>query len=134
MDFILDNLAIGNFMEAQAPPPEISALLCVAQERDLQEVDILYNKVPIIDMQPIPSGQLSEAIDFIANNIDEHKILVFCNAGVGRSPSVVVGYLCCELGYGFGQAVEHVANRRPYMSILPNLLISIQDVGKQRKT
>ncbi len=131
MKFILDNLAIGNFQEAQAPHPEIDALLCVAQEIDLTPVDRLYCKVPIVDMQPIPAGELREAVEFIAVNISAHKILVFCNAGVGRSPSVVVAYLCCKLGYGFGQAVEHVARCKPFMSILPNLILSIEELRKQ---
>jgi protein-tyrosine phosphatase len=129
--FILDNLAIGNFEEAQAPPAEIDALLCVAQEIDLTPVDRLYCKVPIVDMQPIPAGELREAVEFIAGNISAHKILVFCNAGVGRSPSVVVAYLCCKLGYGFGQAVEHVARCKPFMSVLPNLILSIEALREQ---
>jgi len=131
MKFILDNLAIGNFQEAQAPPPEIKTLLCVAREIDLTQVDRLYCKVPIVDMQPIPAGELREAVEFIAGNISAHKILVFCNAGVGRSPSVVVAYLCCKLGYGFGRAVEHVARCQPFMSILPNLILSIEELRKQ---
>ncbi len=130
MDFILNNLAIGNFKEAQTPSPEIAVLLCVAQEKDLLKVDLPYYKVPIIDMKPIPAEQLKKALDIIADNIREHRILIFCNAGVGRSPSVVVGYLCCKLGYGFGQAVEYVATRRPYMSILPNLIQTIKGVLK----
>ena len=119
MKFILDNLAIGNFQEAQAPPLEIDALLCVAREMDLTPVDRLYCKVPIVDIQPIPAGELRETVEFIAGNISAHKIIVFCNAGVGRSPSVVFACLCCKLGYGFGQAVEHVARCKPFMSILP---------------
>ena len=51
--------------------------------------------------------------------------MVFCNAGVGRAPSVVVAYLCCIEGYGFGDAVEFAASRKPYMSILPDLILSI---------
>lgn len=133
MKFILDNLAIGNFQEAQTPPPEIGALLCVAQEIDLTPVDRLYCKVPIVDMQPIPAGELREAVEFIVGNISAHKIMVFCNAGVGRSPSVVVAYLCCKLGYSLGQAVEHVAKRKPYMSILPNLILSIEELRKQAR-
>jgi hypothetical protein len=50
---------------------------------------------------------------------------VFCDGGVGRSPSVVVAYLCSK-GMRFGQAVEFVAMRKPYMSILPNLIESIR--------
>jgi protein-tyrosine phosphatase len=45
---------------------------------------------------------------------------------VGRSPSVVVAYLVCVEGYGYGEAVEFVAAKKPYMSTLPNLILSIE--------
>ena len=128
MDFILDNLAIGNAQEAAQPPGEITALLCVAQEINIQEIVRIQYKVPIIDMQPIPARQLREAVEWIMENIALQTILVFCNAGVGRSSSVVIAYLCAVLDFGFGEAVEYVATKRPYMSILPNLLLSIQQV------
>ena len=131
MDFILDNLAIGNYQEALEPFPGISALLCVAQEKDIDEPTLLYHKVPIVDMQLIPTEQLKEAVKWIRDNISSHKIMVFCSAGVGRSPSVVIAYLCCVLGYSFGKAVEYVAIRKPYMSILPNLIVSIKEAKKQ---
>jgi hypothetical protein len=35
MNYILKNLAIGNFEDAQDPPDGIDALLCVALEIDL---------------------------------------------------------------------------------------------------
>ncbi|OQY43948.1 MAG: hypothetical protein DRR08_28590 [Candidatus Parabeggiatoa sp. nov. 2] len=126
--FILENLAIGDFQEALNPPSEISALLCVAQEKEIGETPLYYHKVPIIDMQPIPEAQLQAAVEWIKVHINTHKIMVFCNAGIGRSPSVVVGYLCCVLGYGFGEAVELVAKKRPYMSTLPNLIKTIEAV------
>lgn len=125
MKSILDNLAIGSYEDALKPPSEITALLNVAKERDI-ETTLLYHKVPIIDMQPIPSEQLKEAVEWIGNHIDRYKIMVFCNAGVGRSPSVVIGYLCCFMGYGFGDAVEFVAKRKPDISILPVLIRTIE--------
>ena len=127
MDFILDYLAIGNHQEARDTPRDIDALLCVAQEIDIQTPIPLNHKVPILDMQPIPAAQLEEGVRWIAEHRDGHRILVFCNAGVGRSTSVVVAYLCAVLGFGFGQAVEYVAVRRPYMSILPMLITSIEE-------
>jgi protein-tyrosine phosphatase len=128
MVFILENLAIGNYNDAMDPPPDINALLCVAQEKDIHEPKYLYHKVPIIDMQPIPPEQIKEAIEWIRDHIGMHKIMVFCNAGIGRSPSVVVAYLCCVLGYSFGNAVQYVAIRKPYMSILPNLIQGIKEI------
>ncbi|HEY3276826.1 MAG TPA: dual specificity protein phosphatase [Syntrophorhabdaceae bacterium] len=125
MDYILENLAIGNFDEATAPAVDIDALLCVAGEKELSFVRRLYCKVPLEDMQPIPAPQLIQAVRFIREYIADHRIMVFCNAGVGRAPSVVVAYLCCIENYGFGEAVEFAASRKPYMSILPDLILSI---------
>jgi len=126
MNYILKNLAIGNFEDAQDPPAGIDTLLCVAQEIDLFHAKRLYYKVPIVDMQPIPEDQLKEAVVFIRDHIKNHKIMVYCNAGVGRSPSVVVAYLACVEGYGYGEAVEFVAFKKPYVSTLPNLILSIE--------
>ena len=109
MKFILDNLAIGSYDDALNPPSEITALLNVAKELDV-ETELLYHKVPIVDMQPIPPKQMKEAVEWIRDHIERHKIMVFCNAGIGRSPSVVIGYLCCFLDYSFGDAVEFVAS------------------------
>ena len=121
MKFILDHLAIGSYEEALRPSSEITALL------DLK-TSLLYHKVPIIDMQPIPSAQMLEAAKWIQKHISKHIIMVFCNAGIGRSPSVVIGYLCCFLNYGFGEAIEYVAKRKSDISILPNLLRTIEEV------
>jgi len=124
MKFILDNLAIGSYDDALNPPSEITALLNVAKELDV-ETELLYHKVPIVDMQPIPPKQMKEAVEWIRDHIERHKIMVFCNAGIGRSPSVVIGYLCCFLNYCFGDAVEFVARRKPDISILPKLIRTI---------
>ncbi len=43
---------------------------------------------------------------------------------------MVVAYLCSVMGYSFGEAVEYVATRKPYMSILPDLIKSIEEVKK----
>lgn len=127
MDFILENLAIGDYQEAFAPASDINALLCVAKEHDIYDTKYKYCKVPIVDMQPIPTKQLTDAVVWLRSNIENKRIMVFCNAGIGRSPSVVVAFLCCVLGYSFGEAVEYVATKRPYMSILPNLIKTIEE-------
>jgi protein-tyrosine phosphatase len=130
MEFILENLAVGSYNDALVPPQSIDALLCVAQEKDIHDPGRLYHKVPMVDMHPIPPEQLKEAVRWMRDHIRDHKIMVFCNTGVGRSPSVVVAYLCCLEGYSFGKAVEFVASKKPYMSILPNLIKSIEEVKK----
>ena len=65
MVFILDHLAVGSYMEALEAPSDITALLCVAQEKDIYDTRCMYHKVPITDMQPIPPEQLVEALAWI---------------------------------------------------------------------
>lgn len=133
MHYILDNLAIGEYEEAISPPPEITALLCVAGERDISIPCLPYHKVPLEDMKPIPREILVNALDYIESmHGGGHRVLVFCNQGTGRAPSVVIAYLCCRLHYSFGQAVEAVASKRANMSMLPNLIVSINDLRRPR--
>ncbi len=129
MDFILDNVAIGEYEEAVSPPPEISSLLCVAEERNLSSPTLPYHKVPIADMRPIPADQLNDAVSWIHRMTSTGgRVLVFCNLGTGRSPSVVISYLCCRKNFSFGEAVEMVARKRPNISILPKLILSIEEI------
>ncbi|MGE5309145.1 MAG: dual specificity protein phosphatase family protein [Deltaproteobacteria bacterium] len=129
MVFILDSLAIGDHNDARSMPPGIQAFLNVADEIDLQlPPGIPSHKVPIRDFIQIPPAQLREAVDWIRKVIPGCRILVSCNAGVGRSSSVVISYLC-TVGFGFGQAVEFVAVKKPDISILPRLISSIREIG-----
>lgn len=128
MEFILANLAVGSTQDALNPPPSITALLCVAEELDLPAEGRIYHKVPIADMRPIPAEQLREAVEWLRENLKGNMVMVFCNGGVGRSPSVVIAYLCCVLGLGFGEAVEFAARKKPYISTLPDLITSIDQI------
>jgi protein-tyrosine phosphatase len=127
MRFVLENLAIGSYKDALNPPVPITALLNVASERDV-ETERRYHKVPLIDMQPVSREHLNEAVEWIRDHISQHKIMVFCNAGIGRSPSVVVGYICCFLGCSFDAAVEFVATRKPDIYLLPGLMETIIEI------
>lgn len=135
MNHILEHLSIGNAADliagqagAQSVHEHFDAFLNVASE--VQIDPSLFGekpslKVAIDDMKPIPAFRLMEAAEFIDRHIETKRILVFCDGGVGRSPSVVIAYLCSK-GMRFGQAVEFVAMRKPYMSILPDLIESIR--------
>jgi protein-tyrosine phosphatase len=100
----------------------------VAEEHDLPPTSRLAHTVPVTDMQPIPADQLGEAVRWIDAHISDDHIYLFCNAGVGRSPSVAVAYLCCYRGGSFGEAVEYVARRKSDISTLPELIDRIDEV------
>jgi len=119
---VYETLTVGPQAEAELPPEGTDALLNVAEEHPLPDTSLPAHKVPIMDMQPIPAGQLEEAVRWIDAQIGKRHIYLFCNAGIGRSPSVAVAYLCCHQGFSFGEAVEHVARRKPDISTLPRLI------------
>jgi protein-tyrosine phosphatase len=128
MNYILEHLAVGNAADAQNAQDHFDAFLNVASEIQLEPSSFggkPYLKVAIDDMKPIPAFRLMEAAEYIDQHINNKRILMFCDGGVGRSPSVAVAYLCSK-GMRFGQAVEFVAMRKPYMSILPDLIESIR--------
>jgi protein-tyrosine phosphatase len=128
MNHLLEHLAVGNAIDAQNALEHFDAFLNVASEVHIDATifgDKPYLKLHINDMMPIPAFRLMEAAEFIEQHINTKRILVFCDGGVGRSPSVIVAYLCSK-GMRFGQAVEFVAMRKPFMSILPDLIESIR--------
>ncbi|MBS3819703.1 dual specificity protein phosphatase family protein [bacterium] len=132
MVYILERLAVGNARDGAAPHIDIPYVLCVAEELTPPVFPELETHcVPVVDLQPIPPFQLEEAVRWIAGHIPKGKVLVHCNAGLGRSPSVVIAYLYCYEDFNFEKAVEFVAERKPDISPLPDLFLSCQEVKRR---
>ena len=112
MNYILERLAVGDINDARNMPQEITALLNCAEEHDTCREGIAYLKIPLVDFQPIDPAYIPRAVAWIKEVIVDHRVLVHCNAGIGRSPSIVVCYLY-EVGFGFEEAVRLVKARRP---------------------
>lgn len=132
MVFILERLAIGGAQEAQQlmneKTKEIDAFLCVADNIGLKvDEHYIYKHIPIKDFQPIPAEKMAKAIKWISDHIKDHKIMVFCRMGIARSASVIIGYLASAGGLSFGEAVEFVARKKPHISILPELITTIEE-------
>lgn len=71
-------------------------------ERD----NILYlNLVDADNVQYIPNVVINKALDFIDEHIKDNKILVHCNLGESRSPSIGLLYLR-KMGYFDGKSVS----------------------------
>ena len=113
MDYILDRLAVGDIDDVRNMPKEITALLNCSEEHDTFREGIAYLKIPLIDFQPIDPEYIPKAVSWIKKTIIDHRVLVHCNAGIGRSPSIVVCYLY-EIGFGFEEAVRLVKSKRPF--------------------
>lgn len=130
MDWIRPHLAVGRCEEALAPPAAVEALLCVAAEKGPEPGVRPYHQVPVVDMRPIPVDQLLEAVAWLRDHVAERRVLVFCNEGVGRSPSVAIAYLCVAEGLSFRAAVAEVARHRPGIAPLPDLMVAVDEVRR----
>lgn len=132
MVFILENLALGNIEDAESPPHEITAFLNVADDVKLYKPARKYYKIPLKDGLSVPEERMLEAIEWIKKNVISDKILVFCRYGAGRSPSVVIGYLC-SIGFDYPEAVKFIASRKRDIDPLPLLAETVRKALEKKE-
>lgn len=80
---------------------------------------IAHKTISIYDIEEIDlTTVFNEAFSFIEENLKHGNILIHCQAGISRSPSVLIGYLMWNMKIGFKEAYEIVKKGRKI--ILPN--------------
>ena len=114
MDWITDQIAIGNYLDAQAVSPELDAILCLKEHCcDERRTDLDILSLPLIDGAGNPAWKIEEAVDFIAGTVAAGgKILVHCHAGRSRSVVVVARYLMASRGMVAAAALALIAAKR----------------------
>ncbi len=135
MHMINKRLLVGNADDARNPPPQVSAVLMVAEEQNVTVPSrVIYAKIPLKEFGEPTAAALYEAVEWIAAHVADNRLMVCCRVGMGRSVSVVIAYLCCVEGMAYADAVKLVLTRRPGGMPLPRLQETIQDVCRRRQT
>lgn len=124
--YLLERLAVGAAEDARRAPERVSAILNCAEEVELSTEPGIYHTFPLKEFSAIEPEIMSEAIQWIATHIPHHTILLICNAGMQRSPSIAVAYLC-SIGFGYDEAVRFVAAKKPDFTPVPDLCNSIEE-------
>jgi protein-tyrosine phosphatase len=119
MDWITDQVAIGNYLDAATLPPGVDAVLCLKEDccdEGREDVEVLC--VPLIDGPGNDPRGVREAVRFIADVVAAgERILVHCHAGRSRSVAVVARYLVDSRGMTRRAALELInAKREIYLS------------------
>lgn len=126
---------VGNADDARNPPPQVTAVLMVAEEQNVTVPSrVVYAKIPFKEFAAPTVSALHEAVEWVAAHVAEHRLMVCCRVGMGRSVSVVIAYLCCIEGMSYADAVKLVLTRRPGGMPLPCLQETIEDVRRRRQT
>ena len=127
MHMINKRLLVGNADDARNPPPQVNAVLMVAEEQNVTVPSrVIYAKIPLKEFGEPAASALYEAVEWIAAHMADNRLMVCCRVGMGRSVSVVIAYLCCVEGMAYADAVKLVLTRRPGGMPLPRLRETIQ--------
>jgi protein-tyrosine phosphatase len=134
MHHVTDSLLIGNLKDAQNPPAFIEGLLFLAAEYDITPPDgLLFAKIPLIEFSLADPNQVHKAVAWLEQHAPTRKVMVCCRAGMGRSVSMVIAYLCCVQGMTYQDALSLLKTRRPGAMPLPELEATIQQVVRMRE-
>ncbi|MBX3302846.1 MAG: dual specificity protein phosphatase family protein [Nitrospira sp.] len=130
---ITENLLVGGIDDAQEPPTVVGTLLLVAEEFTIMPAEwVDYHRIPFREFAKVDPAKLMEAIQWLESRAPKGRTLVCCRAGMGRSVSVVMAYLCCVEGRAYDDVLKLVMARRPGAMPLPNLQVAIQQVRQLR--
>jgi protein-tyrosine phosphatase len=129
MHSITETLLVGNINDAIEPPQQISAVLLVAAEFTIQPPSwLLYDRVPFLEYAEAEPLLLDQAVSWVEQHLSNNRVMVCCRAGMGRSVSVVMAYLCCVGGMPYDEVLKLIMRRRPGAMPLPNLQEAITQV------
>jgi protein-tyrosine phosphatase len=129
MHLITEKLLVGTIDDAREPPPVVGTLLLVAEEFTVEPAAwIDYHRIPIKEFAEADPATLLRAIEWLEKRVPENRVLVCCRAGMGRSVSVVMAYLCCVEGMAYAEVLKLVMARRPGAMPLPNLQTAIEQI------
>jgi protein-tyrosine phosphatase len=142
MHLITETLLVGNINDAREPPVKIGALLLVAAEYTLEPPSwLLYGRIPFSEYAEAEPLLLDRAVTWVEQHLSDHRVMVCCRAGMGRSVSVVMAYLCCVQEMTYAEVLKLVMRRRPGAMPLPKLEEAITQVrllrearGRTRRT
>jgi len=134
MHFITESLLVGNINDASDPPPQISTVLLVAAEFTLLPQSWLtFGRIPFSEYAEAEPALLDQAVSWVEQHLSGNRVMVCCRAGMGRSVSVVMAYLCCVQGMAYAEVLKLVMRRRPGAMPLPKLEEAIAEVRLLRE-
>ena len=129
ISFVCKNLCIGDQLDAEAPPPFITAVLWAALDPKISPPpNRVFAKLPLNEYTKPDLIDIQAGVEWLVRHLPQHHILVGCRVGLGRSPSIIIAYLCCIQHLSFEEALKFVTEKRPGATPLPHLNAIIEQL------
>ena len=129
MDWITDDVAIGNYLEALDVEllhreKFASALTLDGTLHGKDPADIGLRRIEVVPLEDAPGNEprlYKLAVEYLSEMVQEAPpVLVQCHAGRSRSAVVVAGYLVTARGIAPEEALRFVAGKRQ-IAVTPGL-------------
>jgi histidinol-phosphate aminotransferase len=129
MDFITSQLAVGSREDAENSAAlaacGIDTLLSLAPLARPSGVARQFS-VALPDRVVLPGALIDEAVNFLLDQTARgRRVLVHCEMGISRSPTIAAAYLHLAQGVDLAQALRSVRAARPIAEPHPALLASL---------
>jgi protein-tyrosine phosphatase len=109
---------------------DMSAVLLDFQplEAHYRTSSVELRRVPMLEQQPELRAKLYACVDALNDLLAAgHTVYLHCTAGIGRAPTVAIGYLHFHLGWDWDVAVAHVKRLRECNPHLEALRLALED-------
>jgi protein-tyrosine phosphatase len=134
MHHVTARLMVGGLDDAKNPPSVVEGVLFLcAEHQHKPPPGMLYERIPLREFEEADPAELKRAVDWLERHEPTHRLMVCCRAGMGRSVSVVIAFLCCVKGMSYVTALDLLKSRRPGSTPLPNLPATIEQVRLLRQ-
>jgi len=99
-------------------------------EAHYKSCSIVLRRVPMVEEQVELRAKLCRCIQALSELLAEgHTVYLHCTAGIGRAPTVAIGYLHTCLGWELDEAIEHVKSLRQCAPHVEALRLALGDQG-----
>ena len=99
-----------------------------ALEAHYKTCPIVLRRAPMIEEHVELRAKLHQCIQTLSELLAEgHTVYLHCTAGIGRAPTVAIGYLHTCLGWEWDEAIDHVKQLRQCAPHVEALRLAIAD-------